>query len=154
MDNLCKDSDSYAYQLLRKWGIRYVLGEYIRKHERASQREHEEARSRGLVHAPPFDPDAFLDGQVKRVHRVGRYELFKGALRGVAAPRVGGAQRGAVRSCVEAPGAAGAARLAALEPPVARCRVPALSRSRALAAPPLPTPQSLGVRMTMTTRRV
>lgn len=77
MDNVAKDSDPYAYQLLRKWGIRYVLGEYIRKHERPSQREHEEARSRGLAHVPPFDPDSYLDGQLRRVYRAGRYEVFQ-----------------------------------------------------------------------------
>jgi hypothetical protein len=77
MDNAAKDSDAYAYQLLRKWGIRYVLGEYIRKHDRPSQREHEEAKARGLAHIPPFDADAYLDGQLKRVFRQGRYEVFK-----------------------------------------------------------------------------
>ena len=77
MDNLCKDSDDYTYQLLRKWGIRYIQGEYIKKHDRPSKREHDEARSKGLMHAPPFDADVFLDGKVKRVYKSGRYEIFQ-----------------------------------------------------------------------------
>lgn len=61
MDNACKDSDPHAYALMRKWGVRYVLGEWIKKHDRQTG----------------HNPDVFLDGQLKRVFSSGRYELFQ-----------------------------------------------------------------------------
>ncbi len=61
MDNALKDSDPHAYDLLRKWGVRYVLGEYIRKHPRG----------------PGADPQLYLDGKLRRVHQEGRYECFE-----------------------------------------------------------------------------
>jgi hypothetical protein len=62
MDNALKDSDEHAYFLMRKWGVRYVLGEHIRHHANA-----------------PNKPDAnlFLDGKLRRVATYGRYELMQ-----------------------------------------------------------------------------
>ncbi len=61
LDNV-RDSDERALELLRKWGVAYVLGEHLRRHE----------------HAPGnADPDLYLDGKLRRVYRAGRYELFQ-----------------------------------------------------------------------------
>ena len=61
LDNV-RDSDPHALALLRKWGVRYVLGEHLRRHEHADA---------------AADPDLYLDGKLRRVHRSGRYELFE-----------------------------------------------------------------------------
>jgi hypothetical protein len=73
-----------AYESLRRWGVRYVLGEWLPIKFRPSEAAHAEAvlereaaaatpeeRAR-LPRVPPFDPDLFLDGQLKRVFRAGR----------------------------------------------------------------------------------
>ena len=61
LDNV-RDSDPRAHELLLRWGVRYVLSEHLRRHEHAD---------------PQADPDLYLDGHLRRVHRSGRYELFK-----------------------------------------------------------------------------
>ena len=60
LDNV-RDSDARSLELLRKWGVAYVLGENLRRHE----------------HAAGADPDLYLDGKLRRVYRAGRYELFQ-----------------------------------------------------------------------------
>ena len=112
LENALKDSDSQAYNLLRRWGVRYVLGEHLATHARPSKQAWEAARARidsgeaaaareerraaraaaraaanetdGEADAdeaeealPPYDEDAFLDCQLKRVKRVGRYDLLE-----------------------------------------------------------------------------
>ena len=129
LENALKDSDSQAYNLLRRWGVRYVLGEHLATHARPSKQAWEAARARidsGEAAAareerrvarvaaraaaraaaaaaaegngtnataseegeaaeeeepeealPAFDEDAFLDGQLKRIKRVGRYDLLE-----------------------------------------------------------------------------
>ena len=61
MDNALKDSDEHAYNLCLKWGVRYILGHYMRKHGRA----------------PGAPRDLFLDGKLRLVHQEGGYELFE-----------------------------------------------------------------------------
>lgn len=56
MDNAVKTSDPQTYALLRKWGIRYILGEHIKKFASGN---------------------LFLDGKLKRVYTRGRYEVFE-----------------------------------------------------------------------------
>lgn len=87
MDNCLKDSDPEAYNAMRRWGTRYVLGEHLPTHHRPRQQQHEEAIARkaaaktqqekDAIFVPPFDPDMYLDGQLKRVFRSGRMELFE-----------------------------------------------------------------------------
>ena len=81
IENALKDSDPQAYQSMRRWGVRYVLGEWLAKHTRPSQQQYEDALARHAVDPstviPPFDRDSFLDGQLKRIHTVGRYELLE-----------------------------------------------------------------------------
>jgi hypothetical protein len=61
--------------------VRWVVAEHPRGFARPSERAHREAlaaRERGEdVHVPPFDPDVYLSGGVRRITRVGRYELFQ-----------------------------------------------------------------------------
>eukprot|EP01138_Halocafeteria_seosinensis_P008808 gb/GECG01009003.1/.p1 GENE.gb/GECG01009003.1/~~gb/GECG01009003.1/.p1 ORF type:complete len:839 (+),score=58.98 gb/GECG01009003.1/:1-2517(+) len=64
LPNLMKDSDPEVYSALRRWGVRYVLSERPREHPRDTQKE-------------GFDPDLYLDGQLKRLHQAGRYHLFE-----------------------------------------------------------------------------
>ncbi len=87
--NALKDSDDEAYQTARRWGVRYILGENLQRHHRPRQQEHEEALARARAAAagskvaapeggvPPFDPDLYLDGQLKRVFSAGRYDLLE-----------------------------------------------------------------------------
>jgi hypothetical protein len=63
LDNALKGSDPRAVELLRKWGVKYVLGEGMRRHARTP----EEAR----------DPALFLDGNLRHAHTDGRYELYE-----------------------------------------------------------------------------
>lgn len=64
MPNLLKDSDPEVYTALRRWGVRYVLAERPIEHPRDTQKE-------------GFDPDLYLDGQLKRLHQAGRYHLLE-----------------------------------------------------------------------------
>lgn len=64
LSNLLKDSDSHVYGLLRRWGVRYVLAENPREFPRDTSKE-------------GFDPDLYLDNQLKRMKQVGRYHLFE-----------------------------------------------------------------------------
>jgi hypothetical protein len=64
MDHMLKDSDPNAYSVLRRWGTRYVLGENPHKWPRNEDAE-------------DFDPDVYLDGNLKRVYTAGRFELFE-----------------------------------------------------------------------------
>lgn len=68
MDNLLKDSDGHAYNLLRRWGVRYVVGEYMRRHGRAP------LGSRG---ANGNDENLYLDGKVRRIYNIGRFDVFE-----------------------------------------------------------------------------
>ena len=66
---------------MRRWGVRYVLGEWIPKHHRASQQAYDDAVAKhaldSSVSVPQFDPDMYLDGALKRIHSVGRYDLYE-----------------------------------------------------------------------------
>jgi hypothetical protein len=84
MANALKDSDNDAYNLCRRWGVRFLLGEWIAKHHRPKQQEWEEAKARKEANpqdesivVPNFDPDAFLDGQLRRVFSAGRYDIYE-----------------------------------------------------------------------------
>lgn len=81
IDNALKDSDNNAYQAMRRWGVRYVLGEWMPKHERPSERAHKDALERRAtdpnVVVPDFNADAFLDGQLTLIKHVGRYDLYE-----------------------------------------------------------------------------
>ena len=93
LENALKDSDPQAYNLLRRWGVRYVLGEHLATHARPSRQAWEAAAEKAAAgelvpggengtlvpaEAPaPYDEDAFLDGQLKRVKQVGRYDLLE-----------------------------------------------------------------------------
>ena len=59
MDNALKDSDEHAYNLCRKWGVRYIVGENMRTHQRAQE------------------SDLYLDGKLRKVHQVGRFILLE-----------------------------------------------------------------------------
>jgi hypothetical protein len=60
----------------RRWGIRYILGEWLPKHHRPSQQAYEDAQAAGQP-LPPYDPDLYLDGQLKRVFSAGRFDLLE-----------------------------------------------------------------------------
>lgn len=82
--NALKDSDPEAYNALRRWGVRYVQGEWLPKHHRARQAAHEAALARQRANpgdksivVPPFNPDLFLDGNLKRVYSHGRYDILE-----------------------------------------------------------------------------
>jgi hypothetical protein len=81
IDNALKDSDPQAYNSLRRWGVRYILGEWMPRHSRPSQQAYEDALERRKsdpnAEVPNFDPDMFLEGQLKRIHTVGRYDLYE-----------------------------------------------------------------------------
>ncbi len=64
IDHMLKDSDQNAYNIMRRWGTRYVLGENAFKWPRDETAE-------------DFDPDVYLDGNLKRVFKAGRFELFE-----------------------------------------------------------------------------
>lgn len=59
MDNAMKDSDPGAYNALRRWGVRYVVGENMAHHGGAGARE------------------LYLDNQLKRVYTRGRFEVLE-----------------------------------------------------------------------------
>jgi hypothetical protein len=63
MANLLKDEDSHAYNILRRWGVRYVVGEWLPKHPRGA--------------GSGQDADLYLDRQVRRIYRAGRFEVFE-----------------------------------------------------------------------------
>jgi hypothetical protein len=101
LDNALKDSDAEAYGLMRRWGIRYVVGENMRTHHRPSEAAHQEALAReaaagtdaaaaaaaaaapgvprlGKLPSPPtYDPDSYLSGQLKAVFRRGRFIVLE-----------------------------------------------------------------------------
>jgi hypothetical protein len=87
LENALKDSDPQAYNLLRRWGARYVLGEHLATHQRPSKQNWEAAKARQdsgekgengePIELPPFDDNLYLDGQLKRVKRIGRYDLLE-----------------------------------------------------------------------------
>ena len=83
MANALKDSDADAYNLLRRWGVRYIVGEWIPRHSRPRQQEWEEARAKQAanpdepISVPHFDPDYYLDGQLKRIFSAGRFDVFE-----------------------------------------------------------------------------
>eukprot|EP01138_Halocafeteria_seosinensis_P008549 gb/GECG01008738.1/.p1 GENE.gb/GECG01008738.1/~~gb/GECG01008738.1/.p1 ORF type:complete len:849 (+),score=62.00 gb/GECG01008738.1/:1-2547(+) len=64
LSNLLKESDGQVYGLLRRWGVRYVLAEHPREFPRDESKE-------------DFDPDLYLDNQLKRIKQVGRFHLFE-----------------------------------------------------------------------------
>ena len=51
------------------------------RHSRPSQQTYEDAlekrKSDSSVEIPSFDPDMYLDGGLKRIHTVGRYDLYE-----------------------------------------------------------------------------
>lgn len=61
LKNALKDSDEHAHFLLRRWGVRYVVGDNMPRHPRKAG----------------ADPDLYLDGKLKRVFQSGHYELFQ-----------------------------------------------------------------------------
>ena len=81
--NALKDSDHEAYNALRRWGVRYVQGEWLPRHPRARQAEYDAAVARKRANPddktplPRFDPDSYLDGQLKRVFSAGRYDILE-----------------------------------------------------------------------------
>jgi len=84
LNGAMKDSDPEAYNLARRWGVRYILGENIQRHARPKQQEWEEAKARkeanpgdATIVVPHFDPDMYLDGQLHRVFSAGRYDLLE-----------------------------------------------------------------------------
>ncbi len=82
VDNALKDSDPEAYNAMRRWGVRYILGEHLPAHHRPDQARYEEALARrnageANVDVPAFNPDAYLGGNLRRVHRVGRMDLLE-----------------------------------------------------------------------------
>ena len=121
LDNALKDSDVQAYNLMRRWGVRYVLGEHLAQHARPSKQAWEAAKAkessgeaaadkaeRAAARAaraaaaaaagdndtaakeageeeeeeeeaplPAFDENSFLDGQLKRIKKIGRYDLLE-----------------------------------------------------------------------------
>ena len=76
LENALKDSDAHAYGLMRRWGVRYVLGEWLPRHHRPSEQAYREAVAEGRT-PPSFDPDAYLDGNLKRVFSAGRYDVLE-----------------------------------------------------------------------------
>ena len=77
LDNALKDSDTTAYNILRRWGVRYVLGENLKTHHRPAAQAYEEALARGNPENITYDADAYLDGQLKSTKKIGRYELLE-----------------------------------------------------------------------------
>ena len=64
LDHMLKDSDQNCVNLMRRWGVRYVLGENAYHWPRQTD-------------AADFDEDVYLDGNLKRVFKSGRFELFE-----------------------------------------------------------------------------
>ena len=76
IDGALKDSDNEAYQAMRRWGVRYILGDGLAEHHSPRKQRWQEAKAAGQP-LPEYDPDAYLDGSLKRVHRVGRMDLLE-----------------------------------------------------------------------------
>lgn len=76
LENALKDSDPHAYGLLRRWGVRYVLGEWLPRHHRPSEQAYREAVAEGRT-PPAFDQDMYLDGNLKRIFSAGRYDVLE-----------------------------------------------------------------------------
>ena len=81
LDGALKDSDNEAYQAMRRWGVRYILGESLQEHHSPRKQRWEEARAKQSadpsVAVPEYDPNMYLDGQLKRVYKVGRMDLLE-----------------------------------------------------------------------------
>ena len=84
INNALKDHDPEAYNAMRRWGVRYVQGEFLARHPRPRQAEYEAAMARKRANpndksivVPRFDPDLYLDGQLKRVFSQGRYDILE-----------------------------------------------------------------------------
>ncbi|RYE83851.1 MAG: hypothetical protein EOO65_03250 [Methanosarcinales archaeon] len=84
MANALKDSDQHAYNLMRRWGVRYVLGENMHRHHRPSEDAYRQALAEKAaqpdnpdLYVPHFDADMYLDGMLKRVASAGRFEVFE-----------------------------------------------------------------------------
>jgi hypothetical protein len=80
--NALKDSDGEAYNAMRRWGVRYLLGENMPRHHRPAEAAFKEAVARReggdtTVMVPEFDPTLYLDGQLKLVYTSGRYDLLE-----------------------------------------------------------------------------
>lgn len=65
-----------------RWGVRYVIGEYITRHHRPQQQAYEEALAKQQagdtsIRVPHFDPDSYLDGNLKRIFSYGRYDVLE-----------------------------------------------------------------------------
>jgi hypothetical protein len=65
-----------SFPLLRRWGVRYLLGEYLPRHHRPTEQAYNDARASGQT-PPAFDPDLYLDGNLKRVFAAGRYDVLE-----------------------------------------------------------------------------
>ncbi len=77
LENALKDSDPHAYGIMRRWGVRYVLGEWLPRHHRPNEQAYNEAKAAGLAPPNNFNPDLYLDGQLKRVFSAGRYDVLE-----------------------------------------------------------------------------
>lgn len=84
LQGVLKDSDPEVYNSLRRWGVRYVVGEWLPRHHRPGQQAYEEAVARKNANpddpnvvVPPFNPDMYLDNQMRRVFSVGRFDLLE-----------------------------------------------------------------------------
>ena len=63
LHNLLKDDDETTYQLLRKWGVRYVVGENLPQYPRDTNQ-------------PKFHKDFYLNRRLKRIYSNHKYDLF------------------------------------------------------------------------------
>jgi len=74
--------------MLRKWGVRYIMGEWLPEPFRPSQAEAAEealdranedggAQVHGVRPVRAFNEDTFLDGRLRRVFRAGRFDLLE-----------------------------------------------------------------------------
>lgn len=81
LKNALKESDARAYNLMRRWGVRYVLGENLPSYPRPMQQEYERAHAAHVldpsVPVPEYDPDLYLDGQLRLVYGVGRFGVYE-----------------------------------------------------------------------------
>jgi hypothetical protein len=60
LENGLKESDVNAYNTMRRWGVRFVLGENMQRHARSNEQS-----------------DFYLDGQLKRVFTQGRFDILE-----------------------------------------------------------------------------
>jgi hypothetical protein len=84
LQNALKDADPEAYGVLRRWGVRYVIGEHLPVHHRPSEAAHNEAQARQAANpgdasivVPRFNANEYLGGQLKAVFRRGRYIVLE-----------------------------------------------------------------------------